>query len=342
MKFRNILYILLMIFFMAIAYLLIDGGLNTKTKIVANYKEKSDLGYRVYLHDNDVYDKEYLGMNQKYIADLVDHTLINFNYNNTFDKDINGYYSYMVIGELVAYEEDAKESLFKKEYTLMDLKVTVLDSNNLREIHIDDTIDIDYDKYREELLNFRKDYNIDVYGYLDVKIIIKLNLEFKGIEKVVEDTKEMSVNIPLGDDTFRICMINDNNKSDSYSDFTKNERVNYLLILIGMFSLSIGLSFLALTIRNMFIASKNEHSYQKELDRILNEYDDIIVTVKRFYNRKKYNLIYVDSFKELMDAYDKVGNPITFRETKKGEEATFLMTHEENAWIYKLKNIDKK
>lgn len=338
MKFKNITYVILMIFFMAISYLLISGGLNTKTKIVANYKEKSDLSYLVYLHENDIYQDAYLEMNQKYIADLVDYVDISFNYNNHFDKDVNGYYSYVVIGNLVAYEEEGKESLFKKEYTLMDLKATVLDGNNIRDINIEDTLAVDYDTYREEILKFKKDYDIDVYGYLDVKVIIKLNLEFKGIERVVEDEKEMTINIPLGDETFRIVRDNDNNKKDSYYDFSKNERVNYLLILIGMFSLSIGISFLALTLRNMIIANRMGHSYQKELDRILTEYDDIIVTVKRFYNRKKYNLIYVESFKELMDAYDKVGNPITFRETKKGEEATFLMTQDDNAWIYKLKN----
>ena len=338
MKFKNITYVILMIFFMAISYLLINSGLNTKTKIVANYKENSDLTYKVYLHENDVYQDEYLDMNQKYVADLVDYLDISFNYKDVFDKDVNGYYSYVVMGELVAYEEEGKESLFKKEYTLMELKATVLDANNTREININDTLAVDYDTYRDELLKFKKDYNIDVYGYMDIKIIIKLNLEFKGIERVVEDVKVMTINVPLGDDTFRIVRDNENNKKDSYYDFSKNERVNYLLILIGMFSLSIGISFLALTIRNMIIANRIGHSYQKELDRILTEYDDIIVTVKRFYSRKKYNLIYVESFKELMDAYNKVGNPITFRETKKGEEATFLMTQDENAWIYKLKN----
>ena len=338
MKFRNIVYILLMIFFITVAYLLIYSGVNTKTKVIVNYKEDSSHSYKVYLHENDIYDSDYIGMNQKYIADLVDNIVLSYQYNSTFDKDINGYYSYMVVGNLVAYEDDINDPLFQKEYTLMDLKATVLDGNELREIHISDLVDIDYDLYREELLKFSKEYGIDISGYLDVKVIIKENLEFKGIEKVNEDTKEMTLNIPLSEDTFRICMINDNNKEDSYYEFSKKERVNYLLILIGMFSLSIGLSFLGINVRDMFVAGRLCNKYQRELNSILEEYDDIIVNVKKFYNRKKYNLIYVDSFKELMDAYNKIGNPISFRETKKGEEATFLMTHEDSAWIYKLKN----
>ena len=97
---------------------------------------------------------------------------------------------------------------------------------------------------------------------------------------------------------------------------------------------------MALTIRNMVLASKRRFDYNKELTKILDEYGDIIVNVKRFYNKKKYNLIYTGSFNELLDAYKKVGNPISFKETKKGEEAIFLMTEDDNAWIYKM--VDKK
>ena len=148
----------------------------------------------------------------------------------------------------------------------------------------------------------------------------------------------MKLTIPLSYDTFKINAENENNKIDSYYDFSRKERMNYLLIFIGIFSLSIGLSFLGLTIRNMIIASRKGLSYNKKLTKILNEYSDIIVNVKRFYNKKKYNLIYVDSFDELLSVQQKLGNPISFRETKKGEEAVFLMTEDENAWIYQMKN----
>ena len=108
------------------------------------------------------------------------------------------------------------------------------------------------------------------------------------------------------------------------------------MIILGAFSLSVGISFLALTIRNMVMASKEQFNYGRELKKILNEHEDKIVNVKRFYNKKKYNLIYVDSFKELLDVYDKVGNPISYREVKKNEEAIFLMTDEDDAWIYRM------
>ena len=340
MKLKNILYVIFMVVFIVFAYLLFDRGLNAKTKIIVNYVEKSNLTYKVYLKDNDVYDKEYLNMNERYISKLIDNILVEFDYSNLFDNDINGYYSYSVLGNLKVYEMDTKDLLYEKQYDLLNLKAVALDANNVRKIDIKDKAVVDFDKYKEEIENFENVYNIDAFGNLDVVVKIKKNLEFSKINNGNETTREMKIIIPIGYDTFRINVINDNNKKASYYDFSKKERVNSLFILIGIFSLSVGLSFLALTIRNMVLASKRKFDYNKELTKILDEYGDIIVNVKRFYNKKKYNLIYTGSFNELLDAYKKIGNPISFKETKKGEEAIFLMTEDDNAWIYKM--VDKK
>ena len=336
MKIRNIIYIILMVIFTVLAYLLFDRGFNVKTKIVVNYQEKSDLNYKVYLHDNDIYNREYLGMNDKYITKLVDNIMVDFNYNIMFDKDISGYYTYKVVGTLVAYQDDINDSLWEKDYILLNDQTKVLNANDLKSIDIKDGINIDYDKYQDELNKFKQDYDIDVSGYLMVKVIIKENLDFYYVDKLVEDEKEIKMIIPLSYDTFKINVIKDNNTVDKIYDFSKKEPVNYLLLIIGAFSLSLGISFLALTIRNMVLSYRKTSDYQKELRIILKDYGDIIVEVKRFYNKKKYNLIYVDTFKELMDVYNKVGNPISYREVKKDQEAIFIIIDTDNAWIYRL------
>ena len=325
-----------MVIFIAFAYLLFDRGINIKTKRIVNYQEDSDIIYKVYLKDNNIYQNKYLNMNERYIADMVDYIDLEFNYHSLFNKDINGYYSYIVTANLITYENNITDSLWEKEYTLLPLKAHILDQNKLREINISDKVLIDYDKYKDEINKFKNDYHIAIDGYLEVTITVKTDLSFSEIDNNYEKNKEMKLTIPLSYETFKINITNDKHNIDSYYDFSKKERVNYLLILFGMFSLSIGLSFLALTIRNMIIASKNGFNYQKELHKILTEYSDIIVLVKRFYNKKKYNLIYVDSFKELMDVYARVGNPISFKEIKKDEEALFVMIEDDNAWIYKM------
>ena len=335
MKVRNIIYIILMAIFMIFAYFLFDRGFNVKTKIVVNYKENSDISYKVHLHDNDIYDGNYLGMNERYITKLVDNILVNFNYNILFDKDISGYYRYKVVGTLVAFQDDKNDSLWEKDYILLNDKTEVL-NDNIKSIKIIDSVNIDYDKFKEELNKFSNDYNIKVSGYLMVKIIIEENLDFFSIDKLINAEKEIKLFIPLSNDTFKIDIVNDNNNVDKYYDFSKKEPVNYLLLIIGAFSLSLGISFLALTIRNMIFEYRDEYNYKKELAKIIKGHGDILVSVKKFYSKHKYNLIYVASFEELMDAYRRVENPISYKEVKKNEETIFLMIDEDNAWIYRL------
>ena len=60
------------------------------------------------------------------------------------------------------------------------------------------------------------------------------------------------------------------------------------------------------------------------------------------YNTKDYNLIYVDSFEELLDVYKRVESPISFKEMDKHKKAIFLIIEEDNAWVYQLINEKNK
>ena len=335
MKVRNILYIFLMIIFIVLAYLFFDRGINVKTKIFVTYQEKSDMTYKVYLYDNDIYSKSYLNMNERYLANLVDDIDINFAYNSLFSRELNGYYTYSVTSTLVGYTDDINESLFRKEDILLN-KTVPLNQNNLSEIKINDKVIIDYDKYFNELKKYNDEYNTKISGYLEVLMKINENLDFFGNERIVKDTKEMKLIIPLSYETFKISIQNDNNNVDKYYDFSKKEKINFIFLVIGAFCLSVGISFFALTIRNMINESHDEINYRKELKRIINNNSEILVKVKKFYSKHKYNLIYVASFAELMDAYRRVENPISYKEVKKNEETIFLMIDEDNAWIYRL------
>ena len=335
MKVRNILYIFLMIIFIVLAYLFFDRGINVKTKIFVTYQEKSDITYKVYLYDNDIYSKSYLNMNERYLTSLVDDINIDFAYNSLFSKELNGYYTYSVTNALVGYTDDINESLFRKEDMLLN-KTVPLNQNNLSEIKINDKVIIDYDKYLNELKKYNDEYNAKISGYLEVLMKINENLDFFGNERIVKDTKEMKLIIPLSYETFKINIQNDNNNVDMYYDFSKKEKINFIFLVIGAFCLSVGISFFALTIRNMINESHDEINYRKELKRIINNNSEILVKVKKFYSKHKYNLIYVASFAELMDAYRRVENPISYKEVKKNEETIFLMIDEDNAWIYRL------
>ena len=335
MKIKNVLYMALMIIFIVLAYLFLDRGLNVRTKVYVTYQEKSSVTYKVYLLDNDIYQNKYLNMNERYITNLVDYIDVDIDYQELFNHSLSGYYTYQVINTLVGYSDDINDSVFKKEEKI-DNKTEVLNQNNLSEITLSNNIKIDYHKYLLELKDYNNRYQTNLSGYLETRILVKENLDFFNKGNIQESEKEIKLLMPLSYETFKIDVKNDHNQIGSYNDFSKREKVNYIFLLIGILCALAAGFFLVMTIRNMINESKDERNYRRELKRILDSNGDILVKVNKINAKQKYNLIWVASFGELKDAYRRIENPISYKETKKNAETIFLMLDEESAWIYRL------
>ena len=321
-----------MIMFGVLGYVFLNSGFNTKTRVKVDYEDSSDVYYKVNYNDDEYTN----GLNNdKYIASMVDSIDINYNYNNLLSEYVSGYYRYNVDGYLIAYEADITNSLWERKYELVSEKTVLLDKNNINSIKIDDGFKLDFKKYRDEINNFIDDYDIDISGYLHIRINILEFLNFHSLNNEYADSKVITVNIPLTDDIFKISLNNVDDR-DSYYEFSNRVSMNIVFIIIGMFCLSLSLALLVMVIRQFKIIYNRQSEYRRELKKILSKYDDIIVKVKRFYVNKKYNMIYVDSFDELMDVSEKKNKMISFNEIKRDSKSIFVIIDEEDAWIYRL------
>lgn len=332
MYYNSVLYVFLMVIFGVFSYLFLSSGFNTKTKIKVNYEDSSDVIYNVNYIDTKYSNT--LGSDM-YITNMVNDIDIKFNYNNMLSEYVSGYYRYNVDLYLIAYEDDITNSLWERKYRLVDDKSVVLDGNNINNIKIDDSFKIEFKKYIDEINNFIDEYNVDINGYLYVRINILEFLNFDSLNNEYDDSKVIGVNIPLTNDTFRV-MVNNIANRDSYYEFSSKKAMNIVFLIIGTFFLSLSLSNLFMVVRQFKVIYDMQSKYNRELKKILSKYDDCIVRVNRFYTHKKYNMIYVDSFSELMDVYDKKNKMISFKEVKRGSEAIFVIIDEDDAWIYRM------
>ncbi len=334
MKKKMVFYTIISMVFMILSYLFIVSGIDMKTKIYVKYQQVDDISYVVNLLPNTVYENDYLNMGGNYIGSLVKDIDLDLKYNLIYARNITGYYVYNLKGTLVASE--GEDILWEKNYDLLADKVTVLDQNKVKDIRVKDKTSIDYQKYVNEINDFNKKYNMEVSGVLLVSFKLKTTLDFTGFKNTYDDTKEVKMVIPVTNEAFKIKILDDNREFDSYNEMTNKEGVNYLFLVFGALCLSVGIAFLMVVIKNLLEINNKENKYVKELKKILNEHGDEIVNVYEFNNAKKYNLIYVDSFKELLDVYDKVDSLISFKELKKNQKAVFLIIENDNAWIYIL------
>lgn len=329
MYYKSVYYAFIMILFGVLSYLFLERGLNTETKKYVYYDDKSDIIYKVNYIDDSISN------NNKYISNLVKDIDINLNYENILSEYVSGYYKYDVVGYLITYTDDINDELWIREKNIIDDKVVVLDKNNVNSIKIIDNFKIDFKKYREEIYDFIKDYDMELSGYLSIKINIMEFLKFTSLDDEYNDYKTITINIPLTEDIFKINVNNLNNR-DNYYEFTKNTSMNIFFLVIGMLCLSLTLTSLIMVIRQFKIIYKMQSKYKKTLNKILSKYDNCIVKVNKLYVNKKYNMIYVDSFDELLDVYYKKDQMISFKEVKRDSEAIFVIIDNDDAWIYRL------
>lgn len=328
--YRFLYYVILMALFGVFGYMFLYSGFNTKTMIEVDYYNKSDVSYDVkYIND------EYTTDGNKFVSTMVDYIDLKFKYDNFLSEYVCGFYRYNVEAYLTAYEDDINSTLWERKHYLINEKTELLDRNEIDTINIEDGFRIDFQEYRDEIYEFMDTSKVDINGYLNIKINIMEFLDFNSLNNEYADNKVISVKIPLTDDIFEIDVKNLNDR-DRYYEFTNKVSMNIIMLLIGTFCSSVAISLGILVVRQFILIYNRQSKYTKELKMILSKYDNCIVKVNRLYVNKKYNMIYVDSFSELLDVYDKLGQMISFKEIKRGVEASFVIIDNDNAWIYKL------
>lgn len=322
---RLFLYSILMFFFLILSYFFIYNAVVTKNKIYINYTDKSETFYEVVSIDS----------NKEMSVNNIDDIKINFNYNNIFSENTSGYYKYNVILNVYGYEDNINNSFNLKEDIIFEDKTSLIDENNVNSIFITDNFIVDYSKYREFFNKFINDYNVNALGYIKIKIKILEYLNFEKIDDIYSYENEIVINIPLGENEFKVDVYNIDN-SDNFGSFSNRGDVNNFQLFIGIVCLSLGLSFMVMIIRCFILVYRKQSRYMKEYKFILDNYNDKLVKINRIYNYSDYNLIYVDNFSDLLDVCIKTNSLINYKEVKHASYAIFLVNDKDNIWLYKL------
>jgi len=333
----SIIYAIFMVLFFMLAYLFIIVSIDTKTKILVNYHETSTTNYRLTLLPNDLYDTTKISSNKNYLSSVIDDVIVSFNYQNLFSEIVSGYYKYNINANLLIYDESINNPLVNKEYSLLEDKYIVLNQGNVTSFMLNDNFVIDYNKYLKTYQEITTKYNLSVIGNLKININFYEYLGFSSLTTDQEYKSTITINIPISDTTFKAKITDLSNNSNFY-EYSKKEDVNYYTLIIGLIFLASAISFLVLVIHTIKELYHHHLEYHHSLKTILNKYDSIIITTNKFYNFKKYNIIYVNSFKELLEVYEKYHILIIHREISKYKLSIFILIQGDNAWIYRLRN----
>lgn len=327
-EFRVIILLLLslIIFFISINLLLISFNYYNKNKI--KYNETSSSSYKVCLNNNNHYNEKCLKEGMSYVSSLTDYITVKFNYLRESNKKMSDSLRYYVYTKTSIYDDDTNKILYETEDKLTEEKDKV--NKNSYILKIDEKCDVSYKKFNKMIDDYERKYGI------------KTNAKFEVGLYIIRDNNKKRVSyftMPLNQTTYTIEKINKNNYNVIYENTKKKEENNFnIYLIIGIILLIISL-LLLLVLANLVKASViSKSKYDKMLNKILREYDRIIVTVDDDLTGGK-EILRINSFNELLDLKDSLNKPIIYTKIN-NIKSKFYIEDLDKVYTYVLKEAD--
>lgn len=300
-------------------------------------KENSDIDYKVYLTKNDTYDNNYLEKDMSYITSIIDYIETNLKYSFKVNQESYYNFKYQILGDLIIEDKDAKDKIYyKNTFKLSD----EIEENieNEKQYGIDKTIQLDYWYYNGLANKFKDNYGVNTNSYL--KVYIKIDAETDKTNYYSFKTKkEPNIIIPLAENSIKINI----NNIDSKQKVGEKPEI-YLrslpLLLLGLVLLLVSILIITQVFLNIIHLRPKKSLYDKTIDKILKEYDDIIVNTTTPPERDEKTIVQVKEFKELLDAYNNLKEPIKYHIINEHNKSEFYIVHNDELYLLTMKSVD--
>lgn len=338
-KTRLIINISGVVLFISLFLIFLIASISINEKSNINYKQASNLDYKVYLKPNNYYGEKFLDKNMQYIASLIDNVDVNFNYNFSANEQINYKYTYYVKSEVrVANSDDSTKVIYSKSDRVTE-PVTLSKENSLG-FDINQNIKVDYNKYNDQIKAFKSSYLINADSNLILSLCVGVEDQKGNKIKDINTNEVMSLNIPLTQQMINISMnykeTNNSNNAKIYKDFNISNKVLFALSILSLIG---ALVYAVLLVTFLKKTSVKKTIYDITLSKILREYDRVIVNSKKTITLTG-EIIELSSFNELLDVRDNLEKPIIFKEIHKGQKSIFVVKNGDETYRYVLKLTD--
>jgi len=330
------------IFFAIIIFILISVYINRDCEELICYKENSTIDYKVYLENNEFYEKEYLEKDNRYIASLIKNIVANFNYElESFVKDVDYQYSYRVEAEVNVKETKNKESIYNfKEELLATKEGTQNGSENLK---INEDIKIDYNHFNDIIKKF-----VAVYGLENIDSTLKVSMyvTVDGLCKELEngakcDNNEyvVSLELPL---TTKTMAVEINSDIVRCRDEVKvgTDSKSYIIFSLAIIFAIIEVYSIITLVEYIKRTKTPEDIYKNELNKIIESYGAFIQKINNEFEIDDYKPIYLDMFDDMLKIRDTIQEPILMKQDEVKKATYFMIPGKTKIlYIYEL-NVD--
>lgn len=316
---------------------------NAKSEVYyVEYNETSDVDYKVYLHENDFFEEEYLGKGQTYVASLIKsiETSINYKLHDT-RPDVEYQYKYSADMQLVVKDGKTNQSILEKTYILEEEKTYIQPVG--KDLLINEKIEIDYSEYNVIASMFNETYDLDnTINSLVIRMYVTVTGTCQDIISDNIDSYVITVNIPLTNKTTSIDITSNIPETEAKMlaclDESSNKNLFMVLTIITLILAIAAISFLMVFViktRNTYI------NYTRQVNKLVSNYRSYIQKVKTKLEFTDCKVIEVSTFVEMLEIRDTILKPILMQEDEDKTWAKFIIPAETNlVYMYQMKMED--
>lgn len=306
--------------------------------VYIEYRENSDVDYKVYLKENDFYEEEYLGKDQSYIASLIDKVVANFDYEIKMDAENVDYkYSYSVDAQLEVFDNEFDKPVYNPTDILV--KEKTFEHKSSEKLVISEKIEINYEHYNEKAEKFVEAYELTG---VDCNLIVKMHINIiskcDDLSAANRNNYTVSLTIPLTDKTTEVKLVSSiptaENKLLACNNAASNSQT-FKATAIAMFILDV-LSVIVLVI--FLTVTRDENvDYASKVSRLIRNYRSYIQQINNEFDVTGYQILLVNTFNEMLDIRDTIQRPILFNENEDKTCAKFfIMTDNKVLYLYQI------
>ena len=293
------------------------------------YNESMTVDYKVYLKENSFYEEEYLPMGQSYITELIDYIDLDLAYLVKFAESVKFKFSYEIEAFLEISNGNSGESntlyRYKNADDQINLKVAN-QQNSGKELKVNQSVRIDFNAYNDLATEYIKTYKpVNANSTLIIKFILDDEINCTKLNSKGTSKSTISVKIPLTVNTMKIDVtgLNQINGTKYITCLNQNNNNLNKYLIIGISGLEVVLVIVLI----IYILSTKNHdiNYEIKIKRIMNNYKSFIQRVLNDFNEDGYQVLNINSIKEMLELRDTLQMPILMYENEDKTYSKFFL-----------------
>ena len=298
--------------------------INQNKPYYINYNEKGTVEYKVFLKENEFFQKDYLKENNQYIASLINNITADFNYVLEITENVEYKYSYKINAEVDVKEKGTSNSLYTFEEELIKEKTDTV--YNGETIVLTESLNIDYNRYNDLIKKFISVYDLDdIESTLNVVMYVTAQGNCEEKTENADNESTISLSIPLTTKTMAIDISSD--LIDVSSFLACEEKSDLSILILFALLVTAGADLFVIYCLAKYVVSTRtaENIYEAELKKILNNYSSYIQKINNDFDLSGYQVLKVDTFTDMLEIRDTIQEPILMLENKTKNSTYFLI-----------------